>query len=181
MNDRKQIKNQRSEIANGTKIVRVIARLNVGGPAKHVVWLSKACRGRSLIPSWSPALSLQAKMTWVISQPRWVSARLCSRDEPRDFFKRRSHRLETLSPFPSRTTGHRSHTHRKSRNRWKVGRFTLSLAYSGNIIRPPASVSLCSHLSRTYFSQLLWTTKDARVSDDRKDPGRAGYRSHCCC
>ncbi|HEX9543902.1 MAG TPA: glycosyltransferase [Pyrinomonadaceae bacterium] len=41
MKDRKQIKNQRSTIANGTKIIRVIARLNVGGPAKHVVWLTK--------------------------------------------------------------------------------------------------------------------------------------------
>jgi glycosyltransferase involved in cell wall biosynthesis len=41
MNDRKQIKNQRSKIANATKIVRVIARLNVGGPAKHVVWLTQ--------------------------------------------------------------------------------------------------------------------------------------------
>lgn len=41
MNDRKQIKNQRSKIANATKVVRVIARLNVGGPAKHVVWLTK--------------------------------------------------------------------------------------------------------------------------------------------
>ncbi|HBB87828.1 MAG TPA: hypothetical protein DC047_09455 [Blastocatellia bacterium] len=41
MNDPKQIKNQRSKIANPTKIVRVIARLNVGGPAKHVVWLTK--------------------------------------------------------------------------------------------------------------------------------------------
>jgi glycosyltransferase involved in cell wall biosynthesis len=41
MNDRKQIKNQRSKIANATKIVRVIARLNVGGPAKHVVWLTE--------------------------------------------------------------------------------------------------------------------------------------------
>jgi glycosyltransferase involved in cell wall biosynthesis len=41
MKDREQIKNQRSKIANGTKIVRVIARLNVGGPAKHVIWLTK--------------------------------------------------------------------------------------------------------------------------------------------
>jgi glycosyltransferase involved in cell wall biosynthesis len=41
MKDRKQIKNQRSKIANGTKILRVIARLNVGGPAKHVVWLTR--------------------------------------------------------------------------------------------------------------------------------------------
>jgi glycosyltransferase involved in cell wall biosynthesis len=41
MNDRKQIKNQRSKIATATKIVRVIARLNVGGPAKHVVWLTQ--------------------------------------------------------------------------------------------------------------------------------------------
>ncbi|MEO7971140.1 MAG: glycosyltransferase [bacterium] len=41
MNDRKQIKNQRSKIAKATKIVRVIARLNVGGPAKHVVWLTQ--------------------------------------------------------------------------------------------------------------------------------------------
>ena len=41
MNDRKQIKNQRSKIANATKIVRVIARLNVGGPAKQVVWLTQ--------------------------------------------------------------------------------------------------------------------------------------------
>jgi glycosyltransferase involved in cell wall biosynthesis len=41
MSDRKQIKNQRSNVANATKIVRVIARLNVGGPAKQVVWLTK--------------------------------------------------------------------------------------------------------------------------------------------
>ena len=41
MKDPKQINNQRSEIANATKIVRVIARLNVGGPAKHVIWLTK--------------------------------------------------------------------------------------------------------------------------------------------
>ena len=41
MNDRKLIKNQRSKIPNATKIVRVIARLNVGGPAKHVVWLTQ--------------------------------------------------------------------------------------------------------------------------------------------
>jgi glycosyltransferase involved in cell wall biosynthesis len=41
MNDRKQIKNQRSKIANATKIIRVIARLNIGGPAKHVVWLTQ--------------------------------------------------------------------------------------------------------------------------------------------
>ena len=27
------------------KIVRVIARLNVGGPAKHVVWLTSGLRG----------------------------------------------------------------------------------------------------------------------------------------
>ncbi len=27
------------------KIVRIIARLNVGGPARHVVWLSKALQG----------------------------------------------------------------------------------------------------------------------------------------
>jgi len=41
MKDREQIKNQSAKIANGTKIVRVIARLNVGGPAKHVIWLTK--------------------------------------------------------------------------------------------------------------------------------------------
>lgn len=41
MNDRTQIKNQRSKIGKATKIVRVIARLNVGGPAKQVVWLTK--------------------------------------------------------------------------------------------------------------------------------------------
>jgi glycosyltransferase involved in cell wall biosynthesis len=41
MKDPKQINNQRSKIANATKIVRVIARLNVGGPAKHVIWLTK--------------------------------------------------------------------------------------------------------------------------------------------
>ncbi len=41
MKDREQIKNQRSKIANVAKIVRVIARLNVGGPAKHVIWLTK--------------------------------------------------------------------------------------------------------------------------------------------
>lgn len=41
MSDRKQIKNQRSNVANATKIVRVIARLNVGGPAKHVVWVTQ--------------------------------------------------------------------------------------------------------------------------------------------
>ena len=41
MNDPNQIKNQRSKIEYRTKIVRVIARLNVGGPAKHVVWLTK--------------------------------------------------------------------------------------------------------------------------------------------
>jgi glycosyltransferase involved in cell wall biosynthesis len=41
MNDRRQIKNQRSKIGKATKIVRVIARLNVGGPAKQVVWLTK--------------------------------------------------------------------------------------------------------------------------------------------
>ncbi|HEX3280228.1 MAG TPA: glycosyltransferase [Pyrinomonadaceae bacterium] len=40
MSDPKQIKNPRSTIANATKIVRVIARLNVGGPAKHVVWVT---------------------------------------------------------------------------------------------------------------------------------------------
>ncbi|MFN2499000.1 MAG: glycosyltransferase [Pyrinomonadaceae bacterium] len=41
MKDREQIKNQRSKIANRTKVIRVIARLNVGGPAKHVIWLTR--------------------------------------------------------------------------------------------------------------------------------------------
>jgi glycosyltransferase involved in cell wall biosynthesis len=41
MSDPKQIKNQRSTIAKATKVVRVIARLNVGGPAKHVVWVTQ--------------------------------------------------------------------------------------------------------------------------------------------
>jgi glycosyltransferase involved in cell wall biosynthesis len=40
MSDPKQIRNQRSKIAPAIKIVRVIARLNVGGPAKHVVWVT---------------------------------------------------------------------------------------------------------------------------------------------
>jgi glycosyltransferase involved in cell wall biosynthesis len=35
------IANLRLEIGNVMKIVRVIARLNVGGPAKHVVWLTR--------------------------------------------------------------------------------------------------------------------------------------------
>lgn len=35
------LNSQRSKIANRTKIVRVIARLNVGGPAKHVIWLTQ--------------------------------------------------------------------------------------------------------------------------------------------
>ncbi len=34
------------------KIVRVIARLNVGGPAKHVVWLTKALQP----PDWNSVL-----------------------------------------------------------------------------------------------------------------------------
>jgi glycosyltransferase involved in cell wall biosynthesis len=41
MTDREQIKNQGSEITKAIKIVRVIARLNVGGPAKQVIWLTK--------------------------------------------------------------------------------------------------------------------------------------------
>ncbi|MGI8837279.1 MAG: glycosyltransferase [Pyrinomonadaceae bacterium] len=36
-----QIKDQRTKIVNRAKIVRVIARLNVGGPAKHVIWLTQ--------------------------------------------------------------------------------------------------------------------------------------------
>ena len=27
-----------------TKVIRIIARLNVGGPAKHVVWLTSGLR-----------------------------------------------------------------------------------------------------------------------------------------
>jgi glycosyltransferase involved in cell wall biosynthesis len=33
---------------NKTKVVRVIARLNVGGPAKHVVWLTEGLEGSSV-------------------------------------------------------------------------------------------------------------------------------------
>ena len=38
-----KITNLKSKIP--MKIVRVIARLNVGGPAKHVVWLTSGLRG----------------------------------------------------------------------------------------------------------------------------------------
>jgi glycosyltransferase involved in cell wall biosynthesis len=41
-----EIKNHKSKIENSKmKIIRIIARLNVGGPAKHVVWLTSALQG----------------------------------------------------------------------------------------------------------------------------------------
>jgi glycosyltransferase involved in cell wall biosynthesis len=39
------IGNRQSAIGNVMKIVRVIARLNVGGPARHVVWLTAGLQG----------------------------------------------------------------------------------------------------------------------------------------
>jgi glycosyltransferase involved in cell wall biosynthesis len=39
-----QIGNRQAKSANVMKIVRIIARLNVGGPARHVVWLSAGLR-----------------------------------------------------------------------------------------------------------------------------------------
>ncbi|MEP6741812.1 MAG: glycosyltransferase [bacterium] len=45
MKAREQIENQSSKNESRTKIVRVIARLNVGGPAKHVVWLTQGLSG----------------------------------------------------------------------------------------------------------------------------------------
>ena len=52
------------------KVVRIIARLNVGGPARHVAWLEARLRGRgveSLLVASRPSVSINARRRSLLS------------------------------------------------------------------------------------------------------------------
>jgi len=94
--------------ASRNEIVRVIARLNVGGPAKHVVWLSK-CNSELGVGSWSRH-SPAGEDDMLFRNRTGRYSDLCSRDESRNFRKRRTHSLETLH-FSRRERPDIVHTH----------------------------------------------------------------------
>ena len=82
------------------KIVRIIARLNVGGPAKHVVWLTAGLQAADsetlLVAGTVPAG--EDDMGYFADE-LGVEAVHHSGDEPRDFSERCAHDLETVPTF----------------------------------------------------------------------------------
>ena len=135
------------------KIVRIIARLNVGGPAKHVVWLTTGLQDeayRSLLvagsvpageedmgyfaeeagvtPVYIPEMSREISLNDAVTV--WKLFRLFLRERP-DII----------------------HTHTaKAGTVGRVAGFFLSLADTGYVDRPAARVQVCAHLSRACFS-----------------------------
>ncbi len=122
------------------KILRIIARLNVGGPARHVVWLAHGMKSAGydtllvagVVPPGEDDMSYAAAAAGI--------APLIIPDMRREISLR------------ARAAGHRAHAHGQSRH-GRTGRgINVSLAYARDADRKAARMPLCAHVSRPRLS-----------------------------
>ena len=138
------------------KIVRIIARLNVGGPARHVVWLTKELQDEEfqsvLLTGTVPAG--EEDMSWFAAEngvePVFI-AEMSRELSPKDIVS-----LWKVFRLIRREKPDIIHTHTaKAGTIGRVAGLYLSLADVANFYRQAAPRQIYSHLSRARFSQLL--------------------------
>ena len=161
------------------KILRIIARLNVGGPARHVVWLTEGLKPdgydtllvAGVVPPGEDDMSYVAAASGV--QPfilPEMSREISAKDALTIWKLFRLMRREQ----PDIVHTHTAKAGTVGRVAGLMYRWLTPAALAGN-----SAVSFRPHLSRTRLSQLLRKAEDASVSRHRKVPGAIRHRSHC--
>ena len=136
------------------KILRIIARLNVGGPARHVVWLTQQLNGDGfesvLIAGTVP--KGEESMNY-LAEEHGVKPVVHRRDEPRAFAERSHLADQDLSRDPSGATRHHPHSHGKGGNGRTCGRASLQVVDP----RPRRSVKVVhtfhGHVFHSYYGR----------------------------
>ena len=156
------------------RVIRIIARLNVGGPAKHVVWLTSGLKDAGFdtllvtgkVPEGEEDMSYFADEMGVT--PRYFSemSREISLNDAVTVWK-------LFRLYLARTARHRPHAHGQGRNSRTHGRFFISMVDAGCVHRQATAVQVCTHVSRTRLSQLLRSWSNAIYFSRSKDSWRS--------
>ena len=147
------------------KIVRVIARLNVGGPAKHVAWLTAGLQDReceSLLVAGSVPPG-EEDMSYFAAES--VCAALL-KEMSREISFKDALTIWKLYRLFKREQPDVVHTHTAKAGTVGRVRVCFIAGLPGNVDGPPAALSFRAHISWPHLSRLLWPTKDAGVSVD---------------
>ena len=139
------------------KIVRVIARLNVGGPAKHVAWLTAGLQDReweSLLVAGSVPPN-EEDMSYFAAA---LGVRpLLLKEMSREISLKDALSIWKLYRLFKREQPDVVHTHTAKAVRSAGLRAYLSLAHAGNTDWSPATFISCTRIMAT-SSRLLWTS-----------------------